>query len=190
MSVVTPLSSVRLSAFAAISVDGYLATTDGDLDWLDATATDDTDYGYEDFMADVDAVAMGRNTYNHITAIDPLPYGDRPVYVFTSAPPEPRPGVRFWSIDPIGAVQRWHDAGLRHVYVDGGVVVTSFLDAGFIDDLTVFHVPVLLGTGLPLFGPSGKHTSLVLDHVQHWPSGMVATRYVRATPLGAPPPGT
>jgi dihydrofolate reductase len=176
------MTSVRISAYAAISVDGYLATADGDLGWLDATATDATDYGYDEFMADIDGVAMGRNTYNHIAAIDPLPYGDRPLYVFTSAPPAPRPGVQFWSIDPAGAVRHWHDAGLRHVYVDGGVVVTSFLDAGLVDDLTLFHVPVLLGTGLPLFGRSARHTSLVLDHVQHWPSGMVATRYVRVMP--------
>lgn len=173
------MNTPRLSAYAAISVDGYLATTDGDLGWLDDIADDGTDYGYDAFMADVDALAMGRATYDHIAAIDPLPFGDRPVYVFTSAPPDPRPGVRFWSPDPDEAVDHWRAAGLRHVYVDGGVVVSNFLDAGLIDDLTLFHVPVLLGTGRPLFGPSRRRASLTLDDVRQWPNGMVATRYVR-----------
>lgn len=170
----------RLSAYAAVSVDGYLATVDGDLGWLDAAATDDTDYGFEEFMADVDAVAMGRNTYDHIAAIDPLPFGDRQVFVFTTRPPDDRPGVRFWSVGPNEAVEHWRRAGLAHVYVDGGVVVSSFLDAGLIDHLTLFHVPVLLGTGRPLFLPSGQQLSLTLTHVDRWPSGMVVTRYERA----------
>jgi len=173
----------RLSAFAAISVDGYLATTDGDLSWLDDAACDDTDYGYPEFMSGVDAVAMGRHTYEHVASLDPLPFGNRPVYVFTSTDPPERPGVRFWSVDPATAVAHWQADGPGHVYVDGGVVVSDFLAAGLLNDLTLFHVPVLLGAGRRLFvsrdaAPRGV-TTLELDHVDRWPSGMVVTRYRR-----------
>jgi dihydrofolate reductase len=175
----------RLSAFAAVSVDGYLATTDNDLSWLDEAASDDTDYGHAAFMADVDAVAMGRHTYAHIASLDPLPFADRPVFVFTSTTPPPRPGVRFWAVDPRTAVAHWHAQGLRHVCVDGGVVVSDFLAAGLLDELTLFHVPVLLGAGRRLFvardGAPSAVVALQLDHVDRWPSGMVVTRYRRPT---------
>ena len=169
----------RLSVFIATSLDGYIARPDGNLDWLDAAARPDEDYGYESFIATVDALAMGRGTYDHIAAIDPLPFGGRPLYVFTHRPPAPREGVTFWSPSPLGALGAWGEAGLRHVYVDGGVLVSSFLAEGLVDDLTITVVPVLLGEGLRLFHPVSASTSLVLRDVTPFPSGMVNLRYDR-----------
>lgn len=167
----------RLSVFIASSLDGYIATTDGDLEWLEASAREGEDYGYDAFLADVDALSMGRGTYDHIASIDPLPFGERPVYVFTHRAPPPRDGVTFWELDAAAAVRRWTELGHRHVYVDGGVLISSFLQEGLIDDLTITIVPVLLGDGIPLFPGGFPQISLVLDDAKPFPSGMVTLRY-------------
>ena len=170
------LSRPRLSAFIATSLDGFIAAPDGSLEWLHAAAGEGEDYGYDAFLADVDALAMGRGTYDHIASIDPLPFGDRPVYVFTHRPPAARGGVTFWSVDAAGAVDRWTAAGHRHVYVDGGVLIRSFLAAGLLDDLTITIAPVVLGDGIPLF-PGGAVAELALTDVTSFPSGMATLRY-------------
>ena len=95
----------RLSVFIATSIDGYIATLDGSLDWLERAARPDEDYGFDEFLASVDALAMGRGTYDHIAHLDPLPFGERPVYVFTHRPPAPRAHVHFIRTDPAGGAR-------------------------------------------------------------------------------------
>jgi dihydrofolate reductase len=169
----------RLSVFIATSVDGYIATPDGSLDWLERAARPDEDYGFEDFLADVDALAMGRGTYDHIAHLDPLPFGDRPVYVFTHRPPAPRAGVTFWDLDAQQALAHWTDLGFSRVYVDGGQVISDFLAEGLIDDLALTTAPVLLGSGRPLFHPITRSGRLRLEGIRSWPSGFVTRTYLR-----------
>jgi dihydrofolate reductase len=171
------MSSTRLSVFIASSLDGYIATRDGDLAWLEGAARSDEDYGYDTFLSSVDALAMGRGTYDHIAHLDPMPFGGRPVFVFTHRPPPPREGVTFWQELPHAALERWNRMGLRRVYVDGGSLISAFLAQGLIDDLTVATVPVLLGDGLPLFHPIPASIRLRLEAVQSWPSGFVSRTY-------------
>jgi len=171
---------IRLSVFIAASLDGFIATRDGGLDWLEAAARPDEDYGYEAFLAGIDALAMGRGTYDHIAALDPLPFGDRPVFVFTHGPVAARPGVTFWAEDPRSAVATWQALGLGHVYVDGGSLIGQFLAEGLIDDMVITTAPVLLGDGIPLFPPTGVGSSWRLEAVESWPSGMMSRRYARA----------
>lgn len=170
----------RLSVFIACSLDGYIADAEGSLGWLDEAASPDEDYGYDSFIAGVDALAMGRATYDFIAHIDPLPFGDRPVYVFTSHPPEPRDGVTFWSPTPDDAVSTWRDAGHQRIYVDGGHLISSFLSDGLIDDMCITVVPRLLGGGHRLFRDGMPASAWQLTGVQRWPSGMVNLTYVRA----------
>ncbi len=169
----------RLSVFIACSLDGYIATSEGSLDWLERAARADEDYGYEEFMSTVDALAMGRGTYDHIAYLDPLPFGEREVFVFTSTTPEPRTGVTFWRPTPRQAYAAWQEMGLEHVYVDGGLLIGSFLEEGLIDDLTITVVPLLLGSGRPLFHPGRPLAALTLTGVRHWPSGLVNLSYAR-----------
>lgn len=170
---------MRLSVFIASSLDGYIATIDDKLDFLDESVAEGEDYGYESFIADVDALAMGRGTYDFISHIDPLPYGDRALYVFTTHPPAPRQGVEFVQLTPHEAVQLWKDRGIQHVYIDGGQLIGSFLAAGLIDDMLLTTAPVLLGNGRRLFNPNAASSRWRLDEVQHFPSGMVNRRYSR-----------
>jgi dihydrofolate reductase len=169
----------RLSVFVATSIDGYIATSDGSLDWLERAARPDEDYGFDDFLAEVDALAMGRGTYDHIAHLDPLPFGQRPVFVFTHRPPAPRAGVTFWELDPQQARAQWTDQGFDRVYVDGGRVISDFLAEGLIDDLILTTAPILLGSGRPLFHPGVLPADLLLDGVRSWPSGFVTRTYRR-----------
>ena len=167
--------------FVAATLDGYIADVGGSLDWLHAAAAEGEDFGHDDLMNTVDALAMGRGTYDYIEHLEPLPFSDRPVYVFTHRDVVARDGVTFWAATPEDAVREWTSRGLRRVYVDGGKLISSFLDAGLIDDITVTVVPLLLGEGTPLFSPSPRVTPLELDSVSGYPSGMAQLRYRRRT---------
>jgi dihydrofolate reductase len=163
--------------FIATSLDGFIATEDNDLSWLEAAGSPDEDYGFQAFLASVNVVAMGRGTYDYIAGIDPLPYGELPVEVFTNRAPAPRPGVSFGSWTPAQAVQRWTAAGYQRVYLDGGNLISQFVAAGLVDELTVTVVPILLGAGRPLFHAVDRMTPLVLVGVTQFDSGMVQLTY-------------
>ena len=169
-----------IAVFAAVSLDGYLATTDDDLGWLEAAGDPTDDHGFDDLVESVDAVAMGRRTWDHIADVADLPYRGRPLFVFTHRPPDaPRPGVTFWERTPGDAVEAWASMGYRRVYVDGGAVVSSFLVADLVDDLTVTVVPILLGDGRPLFHPADQQQRLELVTATPFASGLVTLRYRR-----------
>ena len=166
-----------ISVYIAASLDGYIARPDGSLDWLEAAAHAEEDYGYESFVAGVDAFAMGRGTYDHIAGVDPLPFGSKPVFVFTHREPEAREEVTFWAVDPVAAIAHWAELGYARVYVDGGVLIDALLRAGLVDELTITLAPVLLGEGIPLFHAGFDEAALRLDGVDSYPSGMVQLRY-------------
>lgn len=170
---------MHLVVFCATSLDGYIASEDGTIEWLEQAGSPDEDYGFDAFLVSVDALAMGRATYDHIAHLDPLPFGDRTVYVFTHHPPEPRDGVQFVSWTPDEAVEHWTAAGFERVYVDGGRVVSAFLAAGHIDEITITTVPLVLGRGRPLFHPTEHAVPLAFVSSRSWPSGMTQTTYWR-----------
>jgi dihydrofolate reductase len=166
----------RISVYIAHSLDGYIADAGGSLDWLFAAAGTE-DYGYDEFMAGIDGLAMGRGTWDFIADEPDLPFGGRPVFVFTGRPAKPRDGVQFWSRTPQEAVADWEAAGITHVYLDGGRLISDFLAAGYVDDLILTVMPVLLGDGSPLFHVVGRSTSLELLGSTPYPNGVVQLRY-------------
>ncbi|MEO3792410.1 dihydrofolate reductase family protein [Nonomuraea sp. B10E15] len=166
------------SVFIGISLDGFIAREDGDLHWLTSRGeAAGGDLGYDAFIKDIDTVVMGRGTYEPGLTYDPWPHEDRHVAVLSSTLPE--------DADPRVTVHRDLDALLRHltergakgVYVDGGQVIRAFLRAGLIDEMTLTTVPVLLGTGLPLFGPVGGDVPLVHVSTQVFGAGVVQSTY-------------
>lgn len=169
----------RISVFIAQSVDGYIATDHDSLDWLTDASAANEDYGFDAFLADIDLVAMGRSTFDFIEQMTDLPYGRRPVHVFTTRPAQERVGFEFVAMSPQEAIARWTEAGVRHVYVDGGQLISQFLVAGLVDDLTLTIAPLLLGSGKPLFRRVDVRTMLRPVHSQVFPSGMVQLRYER-----------
>ncbi len=173
------------SVFLGMSVDGFIARLDDDLDWLTGGADENTppddgaggDFGFAEFVADVDALVMGRGTYAVIAPFDEWPYQGKPVHVISSTldpAADDRITVHRSFDDAVAALDA---AGYRRVYVDGGRTVRTFLAAGLIDDLTLSRVPVLIGSGHTPFGE--LPADIPLEHVrtQVFPAGMVQTTY-------------
>ena len=167
--------------FIATSVDGFIARADGSLDWLEAAAASGEDHGYETFMASIDGLVMGRATFETALGFEPWPY-DRPVIVLsTTLEAGSIPTALTPKVDIAGSVTeamaRAAAQGWRRAYVDGGVTIRSFLEAGLIRDMILTRIPVLLGTGRPLFEPLGRDIPLRHVETRSFPSGLVQTRY-------------
>lgn len=173
---------MKASVFVGTSLDGFLARTNGSFDFLPPGGGEP--HGYDAFMATVDALVMGRNTFDTVLALDPWPYGKKPVFVLSTRalPPAP-PGavVEHLSGAPAEIVSLLATRGMRHIYVDGGITIQRFLRAGLIQRLIVTRVPVLIGAGIPLFGPL-QH-DVMLRHVatRQYASGLVQSEYVVVT---------
>jgi dihydrofolate reductase len=165
--------------FIATSLDGFIARPDGGLDWLATVAAPGEDYGYEAFLASVDALVMGRGTYDAVLAFDDWPYAGKRCVVLTHRAPPSRHGEEFYAGRPDELAARLAAGGVTRVCVDGGVVIQQFLAAELVDDLTVSILPVLLGDGVRLFAPGAPEQRLVLDECRSWPTGLVQLRYRR-----------
>ncbi len=170
--------------FIATSADGFIARTGGALDWLDranASAPTSEDFGYSAFMQGVDAIVMGRATFAKVCGFDDWPYGQTPVYVLSQSMKQLPTGVpnavRLLDANPADVVRHASAAGHARLYVDGGQTIQRFLLAGLIDEITVTVIPVLLGTGIPLFGPLAADVALRLAASRSWPCGFVQNRY-------------
>lgn len=172
---------MKASVHIATSLDGFIARRDGSFDWLEAIPDGNEDYGFAAFLASVDALVMGRNTFDTVLAIGEWYYGDTPVIVLTHRPlelPEAFPGVVETSdLPPLELAKELDQRGLGHVYVDGGETIRSFLDAGLVDRMMITTIPVLIGDGVPLFGPTSGDVWLRHVNTVAYGNGLVQTTY-------------
>ena len=167
----------RLVYFVAASVDGFIADSSGGVDWLPEAESDD--YRYAEFYAGVEALVMGRRTYDQVLSFGDWPYSGKPAYVFTKSPPRNElPQVRFVEGS---AVDFYRGMAERHsgtVWLVGGAdLADQFRQAGLIDDYRVFVIPIVLGQGVPLFGGPGAPTLLELESARPHADGVVQLRY-------------
>ncbi|HEY4545337.1 MAG TPA: dihydrofolate reductase family protein [Pedomonas sp.] len=168
--------------FIATSLDGFIARADGDIGWLLQRDDPSEDHGYDDFIKDIDVILMGRGTFEAMQAVRPWPY-TRPVLVLSGSlkddqmPDDLAGKVRFSDKSPEQAMAMLEAEGSRRVYVDGGLVIQSFLRAGLISDMVITSVPVLLGQGRRLFGPLPSDISLIHEGTRSFASGLVQSRY-------------
>jgi len=172
---------MRCSVFIATSLDGFIARTDGSIEWLTGGSASGEDYGYGDFIATIDVLVMGRKTFEVAKSFAQWPYGERRVFVLSSGyPASGKPlskTVIGTSAQPKPLVERLSAEGFSRAYVDGGKAIQSFLRAGLIDDMTITHIPILLGEGIPLFGETGKDINLRHVETKAYPNGFVRSRY-------------
>lgn len=165
--------------FIATSMDGFIARTDGGIEWLLERDDPSEDHGYDAFIADIGTILMGRGTFDSICHIRPWPY-TRPVLVMSATltadhiPDDLADKVAVTDKTPEAAMEM---LGPTRVYVDGGRVIQSFLRAGLVADMVITRVPVLLGQGRSLFGPLAADIPLVHLGTQTFPSGLVQSRY-------------
>ena len=169
---------MKASVFIGTSVDGFIARTDGALDFLPPGGGEE--HGYEAFMASVDALVIGRKTYETVLAFDTWPYGDKPVFVLSTRPLAPAPTgavVERMTGPPAHVVSQLAARGIQHAYVDGGITIQGFLQAGLIQRLIITRVPVLIGTGIPLFGATPRDIALKHIATRQYASGLVQSEY-------------
>jgi dihydrofolate reductase len=170
---------MNASVFIATSIDGFIARSDGALDWLPEGGGEP--HGYLEFMATVDALVIGRKTFETVLAFPDWPYGTKPVIVLSSNPaslePPPGRGCSIMDATPAEVVHRLAAEGMRHLYIDGGVTIQRFLAAGLIQRLIITRVPVVLGSGIPLFGPVPHDLRLTHVTTRAYPSGLVQSEY-------------
>jgi dihydrofolate reductase len=168
---------VRASVFVGTSLDGFIARPNGAFDFL---PDDPEPHGFEEFFASVDALVMGRKTYETALAFSSWPYGNKPVFALSSRPLPPAPAgavVEHLSGTPQEIVADLANRGIQHIYVDGGRTVQEFLRAGLIDRITVTRVPVLIGSGITIFGALAKDIRLRHLATRAYPSGLVQSEY-------------
>jgi dihydrofolate reductase len=169
---------VKASVFIGTSVDGFIARPDGELDFLPPGGGEP--HGYDEFIRSVDALVIGRKTFETVLRFDEWPYGEKPVFVLSSRSLAPVPVgavVELLSGDPVEIVSRLEARGIRHLYVDGGITIQRFLRAGLIQRLIITRVPVLIGDGIPLFGSLPHDVRLRHIATRHYPSGLVQSEY-------------
>jgi dihydrofolate reductase len=167
--------------FIATSLDGFIARPDGGIDWLPTDSTgEDADHGYTAFTAGIDAVVMGRNTYELVLSFGGWHF-TKPVVVLSSRAvpiaPELASKVFAMSGTPDAIVAQCAARGWHELYVDGGETIQRFLRAGLIDRMIITRIPVLIGAGIPLFGALPQDQRL--DHVQTktYANGLVQSEY-------------
>jgi dihydrofolate reductase len=169
---------VKASVFVGTSLDGFIARADGAFDFLPPGGGEP--HGYEEFMATVDALVIGRKTYETVLALDSWPYGKKPTFVLSTHSLAPAPLgaiVERMSGSPVEIVSQLVNRGIQHVYVDGGVTIQRFLQARLIQRLTITRVPVLIGTGIPLFGAIPRDITLKHIATHQYASGLVKSEY-------------
>lgn len=168
----------RIQLFIATSLDGFIARSDGRIDWLFT----DADYGYAEFFAGIDTVLMGRRTLEDCLRFDPWPNSGKRTIAFSRTPrAAPRADVEYTAEPVSEVVRRIRSQPGRHLWlVGGGEVVRDFLRADLIDDYIISVHPIILGEGRPLFPSIGRDTHLRLAATRSYASGLVTLHYTRA----------
>jgi dihydrofolate reductase len=178
---------MKCSVYIATSLDGFIAREDGDIAWLDNTAKPipNEDYGYEAFMESIDCLVIGRSSFEAVAGFAEYPYKNKHTIVLSSTlrevpadlqdKAEVHPGPVTKLVDDLAA------RGFKHIYVDGGKTVQSFLVAGFIDELILTRLPILLGRGLPLFGALEQDIPLTHLETKAYDNGLVQSHYQRVS---------
>jgi dihydrofolate reductase len=177
------MTSMTVSVFVGTSLDGFIARRNGDFDFLPEGGGEP--HGYNEFIASVDALVMGRKTFEKVLTLGAWPYGDKRVVVLSSRPVDlsaARGGVvEQMAGPPAEIVSRLAASGAHHLYVDGGMTIQRFLVAGLVQRLIITRVPVLIGDGIPLFGILQRDIRLRHVATEQYASGLVKSEYAVAT---------
>lgn len=170
------MSEFRGHVFIGVSVDGFIAKPDGDLAWLTERGLDMNDSGYPEFIAGIDALIMGRTSYETVLGFDEWPY-DKPVFVVSTTLKESGRDDVVVAPDLVSVVDAFTSAGHTNAYVDGGATIQGFIRAGLIDTITLSFSPVLIGQGAPLFGSLPADVELELLGTKTLPADFAQVKY-------------
>ncbi len=174
----------RIVLYVAASLDGYIADPDGGVDWL--TDFNDCEYGYETFVATVDAVVLGRKTFDQVLTFGDWPYADMKTFVLTRRPlPDEGPPNTVATKDVAGLIAELRERPCDSWIVGGAEVFAAFLEQDGIDRFELFTMPVLLGSGVRLFPDGQRSGRPQLVGITTHDNGVIRTTYVRSDDEGA-----
>jgi len=175
------LLPMLVSYYVAMSLDGFIAKPDGDIHWLSAVERPGEDYGYAAFYSTVEAVLIGRATYDLCLSFPEWPYTGKRTIVFSRDPALRRhEQAEITADDPRDVVARLEREGIQKAWlVGGGILATAFRELGLIDEYIVSVIPVVLGGGIPMLAPGGDLEPLRLQDAKSYPSGLVQLTYAR-----------
>lgn len=175
--------SAKYLAFIASSLHGFIARRNGDLDWLPEPGDSTEDYGYSEFISSIDTLVIGRNTFEKVLTFGDWPYPGKRVVVLSSTlnrddiPEMIRGEVELYSGSIESLTGFLESSGVNGVYVDGGQAIQSFIKAGKINEITITYIPVLIGSGISLFGDVDHDIKLEHVSTQSFESGLVQSTY-------------
>jgi len=173
---------MKTSVYIGTSLDGFIAKTDGNIDWLTPYANDDAIHAYEEFMNGIDAIVIGRGTFEKILTFSSWPYEKKAFVLSTSIkqlPDSLKDNATLLSMQPKELLSHLSGLGFSSIYVDGGRVIQGFLKEDLIDELIIAKVPVLIGSGIPLFGFLSADLKFKHVRTETQSNGLVRSHYKR-----------
>lgn len=173
------LSTKKLFLYIAMSLDGFIARKDGNLDWLNQVQTAGEDYGYNAFIEQIDTIIMGRKTYEKVlTMVDVFPHEDKQCYIWTKELRNPKGNVVFYNGSLPELVKTLKAKEGKHIFCDGGAeVIHELLNSKLIDEMIISVIPILLGDGIRLFKGELQENILQLNECKSFSSGLVQLHY-------------
>jgi dihydrofolate reductase len=186
----TSTSSTKMqgTVYIATSLDGYIAAPDGGIEWLNALpppSEAEGDMGFAAHLASIDVMIMGRKTFEKVLSfgVESWAYGDIQVVVWSRSmtdmdiPENRRNMCSCSSLAPAELFAKLEQEGHARAYIDGGVTIQKFLEAGLIQEICLSTVPILLGSGIKLFAANGPRVELKLKHSKSFTNGIVQSFY-------------
>jgi dihydrofolate reductase len=173
------------TVYIATSIDGYIAREDGSMDWLMKLPNPtNSDYGFSVFLNSIDGIIMGRKSFEAVLEFKEWPYSvPVPVFVLSNSldavPGKPPVKVEIIRGDLKKILESLTDKGFHHLYIDGGKTIQGFLKEDLIDEMIVTRIPVLLGSGIPLFGKNGLELQFEHAGTEVLNNMLVRSKYLR-----------
>ncbi|HEY6907458.1 MAG TPA: dihydrofolate reductase family protein [Ignavibacteriaceae bacterium] len=173
---------MRTIVYVGVSLDGFIAGEGGDISWLTAFENKEINDSYNNFMAEIDAIVIGRGTYETVISFSTWPYEKKVFLLSTSikqVPEKLKDKLGILSMNPAEVRKYLSDNGFHSVYVDGGKVIQGFLREDCIDEIIITRLPVLLGGGIPLFGSLRDMLEFTHIRTDVYSNGLVKSHYIR-----------
>ena len=182
---------MKCSVFIATSADGYIATKDGGIEWLETSGNPDedmgehADMGFNRYRASIDCMIMGRKCMDKLASFnlsdEQWPYGDTRIFVLSNtlnfAPDNLSDKLEMYSGEIPTLISRLEKEGFHHAYIDGGSTITSFINLGLINEMTITRAPVFLGEGIPLIGKVNQPIKLEAAQAEAYPNDFIQVKY-------------
>lgn len=176
--------SRKVILYIATSLDGYIATSNDDLDFLSIVDQEGQNYGYDDFIKTVEAVIIGRRTYDKVLSMGfDFPHADKETYIITRTPRPNEGSVKFYDGDLKLLIERLKSEKGKNIFCDGGAeIANELLVHKLIDELIISVIPILLGNGIRLFKDGRPEQRLKLVSVKHFEKGLTQLHYTTYDP--------